>query len=41
MSANVTLFVVRCLGEAIDRKIKSFPDKEVGPRFEALFFLDN
>ena len=41
MSANVTFFVVRYLGKAVDRKIESFSDKKVGSGFKALFFFDD
>lgn len=41
MSANVTFFVVRYLGKAVDCKIESFSDKKVGSGFKALFFFDD
>jgi hypothetical protein len=37
----MTVFIVGSLGKAIDRKIKSFPDKKVGSGLEALLLLNN
>lgn len=41
VSAHMTVFIVGSLGKAIDRKIKSFPDKKVGSGLEALLLLNN